>query len=393
MSNVKGIVKKDLDKIFKFPGAFFSTIILPGLILFLIYAIMGSSFSSLIGGNDSEFYSRIVIVNAPESFEQFIDQSEVSKINYSLFNESEVNEEDLINQVKENEYELLVVFDKDFDSKIEANSKPIIKLYGNDLSIESTNALYKMNTFISQLKSQILVDKEIDPVVFVDSYNSVADEEQVNAFGIAMLLPMLIITFVFAGALGVGADAIAGEKERGTLSTLLMAPIRRNEIVYGKVISTSIISLLSALSSFIGIIASLPFAKDIFGIQGSVSYGIVSYIQLLIIIIVLAMLASSVILLFSALAKSVKEATNYAMPIYIVAILTAVVSMFSAVSSNIGIYLIPIYNIAIGIKGVLTSNIDFINFMLVIIANILYVILAILILVRMFRSEKILFKK
>ena len=392
MRNIRGVIKKDLDKIFKFPGAIFSTIILPGLMLFLIYAIMGSSFSNLMGG-DTDYYNRVILINAPGSFNEYIDISEESKISYTISEEKNVDVEILKNELKENKWDLIVVFDSQFDEKIEQRLEPTLSIYGNDISSDSSVARNKINTFITDLKAKILTDRGINTNVITETYDSVADENQVNAFGLAMLLPMLIITFVFAGALGVGADAIAGEKERGTLSTLLMAPIRRNEIILGKVISTSIISLLSAVSSFVGIIASFPFAKEIFGIEGSVNYGIDKFAQLLIVIVILAMLASSIILLFSALAKSVKEATSYAMPIYIIAILTAVVSMFSKTPSDYSVYAIPIYNLAITIKGILSFDIKLTGFIIAILSNVLYITLVVVLLVRMFKSEKILFSK
>ena len=66
-----------------------------------------------------------------------------------------------------------------------------------------------------------------------------------------------------SSSLGIGADVIAGEKERGTLSTLLMAPITKTEIIVGKILATTIITLLSSVGSFLGIAASLPFATKI----------------------------------------------------------------------------------------------------------------------------------
>jgi sodium transport system permease protein len=69
---------------------------------------------------------------------------------------------------------------------------------------------------------------------------------------------MLIIMFLFSGAMSIGPDSIAGEKERGTIATLLVTPVKRSEIAIGKVMSLSIISLFSATSSFIGIMLSLP---------------------------------------------------------------------------------------------------------------------------------------
>jgi len=392
MKNIRGVMKKDLDKIFRFPSAIFSTIILPGLILFLMYAVMGTSLQSIVG-EDEEYYSKIILVNMPESFNPYIESKDVDKIDYTLYVDSNFDLELTINAIKEENYDLLVIFDKDFDNGIEMESQPKITLYGNELNNESSSALLKMNTIMSDYKNQILLDKGINQNVLINNFISVTDTQEKNAFGIAMLIPMLIITFVFAGALGVGADAVAGEKERGTLSTLLMAPIKRNEIILGKIASTTVLSLLSAISSFVGIIASLPFAKQMFGLEGAVVYPFGSYIQLFIIILILAMFASSTILICSTFAKSVKEATNFAMPLYIVAILIAVLSMFSSMPSKIGLYMIPIYNLALGIKGLLSFDLLNIQFAVIVISNIVYIAIIVFLLVKMFRNEKFMFSK
>ena len=70
----------------------------------------------------------------------------------------------------------------------------------------------------------------------------------------AMIMPMLMVSFLFSGSMGVAPEAIAGEKERGTMATLLVTPINRAHIAIGKILSLSVIALLSGLSSFLGVI-------------------------------------------------------------------------------------------------------------------------------------------
>lgn len=392
MKNIWGVVRKDLDKIFKFPGAFFSTIILPGLILFIIYAFMGSSFGGLISG-DENYFSKVTVVNAPVSFQEYINMDEEFKIEYNIITNGNFNLAEERQKLSDGNYDLLVVFEETFDDKVDNFDAPSINIYSNEIESESSIAMGKLTQIVSMYKQQLLENKGINPNIFNEVYESVVDEHKASAFGLSMLIPMLIITFVFAGALGIGADAIAGEKERGTLSALLMAPIKRNEIIVGKVISTSIISLSSSISSFIGIIASLPFAKEMFAVGEGVAYSIGAYVQLLAVIIVLAMFASSLLLVFSALAKTIKEASNYAMPVYMGAIILAVVSMFASMPDGVIVYAVPVYNVALALKGILSFDITLIQFFTVIISNIVYVFLLNLVLIRMFKSEKILFSK
>ena len=161
---------------------------------------------------------------------------------------------------------------------------------------------------------------------------------------------VLILSFILSSALGIGTDAVAGEKERGTLAKLLLLPIPRNHIIIGKILSTTFLTILSALSSFIGIMASLPFLKTIFaGNEGEIidviSYGASDVLLLLLVLLLLAALASSLLLLASTIAKTIKEASALAMPIFIGVMILPMVTMFSEkTDANPALYLIPFYN-------------------------------------------------
>ena len=392
MRNARKVMKKDLDKVFKFPSAIFSTLILPGLILFLIYALMGSTTSSLISG-DEDYFSKIHIINAPQSFEVYTTDEigDELKIDYS-FGEGTDNTVDL-EKLENGDYDLVIIFENNFDEGLSNNTKPLLSVYNEHTSMSSLGAMDKISGLINQYKESLLQEKGIDPIIISDAYASVTDINKSNAFGLATILPMIIVIFVFAGSMSIGADAIAGEKERGTLASLLMAPIKRNDLILGKVFSTSIISLLSSISSFLGVLAALPFMKSMFGLQGGVTYGVGSYLQLLVVIVLLAAFASSLVLVCSTIAKSVKEATNYALPVYFVAMLVAILTMFATWKTDLYLFAIPIYNIAIGLKGILSFELMTSQLIVVVVSNIIYICGLVFLLVRLFKSEKILYSK
>src|SRR5690554_8033770 len=72
------------------------------------------------------------------------------------------------------------------------------------------------------------------------------------------MLPFLLVIFLFSGVMQVSIESIAGEKERGTIATILTTPIKRSELAIGKIVSLSLIALVSAFSSFLGLILSIP---------------------------------------------------------------------------------------------------------------------------------------
>ncbi len=211
---------------------------------------------------------------------------------------------------------------------------------------------------------------------------------------LASLLPMLIMIFIVAGAMGIGNDTIAGEKERGTISTLLMAPISKNEIVLGKISAAVILTILSAMGSFIGIVASIPNAGPLFGETGNVAFGFATYLQLFVIIVMTALISVSAFVTTSTLAKNAKEAANYSMPLYMGILMLNVITQFSQLGEVSQLaYLIPFYNSILGIKSALMQDLTTINLLCIIVSNIaLFVVLSIST-IKLFKNEKVMFGK
>lgn len=236
---------------------------------------------------------------------------------------------------------------------------------------------------------------EIDPNIFAYVGESVYEEDRSGGTFLAMILPILILSFIFSSAMGIGTDAIAGEKERGTLAKLLLLPIARNDIIIGKILSTTVLTILSALSSFLGIIASLPFLKTLFAMDGGtmeISYSAGDVLLLLGILVLLAALASTLLLLSSTIARTVKEASAFATPLFIAVMVLPMMTMFSDKSSvSRGVYLIPIYNFIIVLKDLLSFNLDIVNYLLTAGSSLVVITALVLVLVKLFKSEKILY--
>lgn len=389
MKEIRQIIKKELDKIFKFPRVIFSTLILPGLLIFGIYSFMGTSLKGEID-RTTVYKPLIIMENAPDSFLDIFDSFQEQFI---IVDSEEITETVYKEMLVKSELDLVIKFSTNFeDSFFTGQSK--VELLANNANSNSYSAYVVFTEILNVYKEAEFEKLDIKTDIFVvDLDDTFTDEKKNVGMVLAMLMPMLIITFVFAGALSIGADAIAGEKERGTLATLLMAPIKRNSIIIGKIISTAIISITSAASSFIGVLASMPFAKDLFMIDASITYSITDYIILFAVLMVLGTLSSCLILLASTFAKSTKEATSYAMPIYIIAILIPTFSMFSNGKSESILYTIPIYNISLILKDIFSFDINVTNFIITISSTVAFTAILIFGLLKMFKNEKILFSK
>lgn len=391
MKNSFRVVKKELDKIFKFPRMIFTSLILPGLILFLIYAFMGAGINSMIDDTIEE-ESKIYVVNFPDSLE-FVFEVDLD-MNFEIIKAEDGELEELKQKVLDGEIDAIMYYDKDFDDLVNTETLPKVEVLYDSTSTTSGSASNKALTIIS-IHQQVLYDKfGINPQIFTLESKTIEDESQSGALILAMLLPTIIMTFIFASALGIGTDAIAGEKDRGTLATLLMLPVKRSEIIVGKIISTSTLTILSALSSFIGLLASLPFSSSIFGLEGGVNYGVLEIVGLVVILLLIALFASTVLLIISTLAKNIKEASTMAMPIYIIAIISPFISIFALndPSSKL-VYVLPIFNTISTLREILSFNFNLVNFIITFGSSIAYITLFIFILIRLFKSERVLYSK
>ena len=207
-----------------------------------------------------------------------------------------------------------------------------------------------------------------------------------------MLKPMLLIAFLFSGCMAVTPESIAGEKERGTMATLLATPIRRSEIAIGKITALSVLALISGTSSFIGLIFSLPKLIGV-GVSILSIYGIGEIALLFLIIMSTVLVIVGAMAMASAFSKNVKEATMLITPLMILGMVTGMLSMFVSAPTSFLFYLIPLYNASASIASVLAFETVMINLVVTTLANILYVIGFVWLLTKIFNSEKIMFAK
>lgn len=408
MKHVLNIIKKELDKVFKNPRLFFTTFIMPGVLIFAIYATMGNLANTELEKATNNT-SNIYIVDVSTSFKDIIDiynqtypegSEGALNTNFTYYSSEDVAKENLDKALENGECNAYVIFDKDFDDVLDnrltdqSAKLPEVSIYMLSTSTMSGVASDKVTALLNILKDIKIKETYGDITIINNMVVDMADEDLQSNFVLAMLLPMLLITFIFAGGLSIGTDSIAGEKERGTIATLLMAPINKNEIVVGKLVSSIIMTILSAIGSFIGVACSLPMSQGIFGNANLSLLSFSTMISLFALILSTALIAITIFMIASTIAKNIKEATTFSMPFYMIGVVLSLSTMFmEKLPTSIGSYLIPIYNLSLGFKGVLIGEIDLIYLLVVIGSNLIYFILGIILMSKLFKSEKIMFSK
>ncbi len=392
MKNIWTIFKKEIDRVFKDKRLIITLFILPGLFIFIIYNFIGNAIENMEDGEITD----IAIVNPTDTFNAIYTSGEtlnesIENINLITIDEDEVDAyKELID---DEEWNILIVFSENIEAYDGSGEQPVAIFYTNPKDASSSINRFRQYiiTYDEFLKTNLYGDTSF--IQYQEEYSDISEREMIGTI-LSSLLPMLVIMFLFSGAMSIGPESIAGEKERNTMSTLLITPIKRSELAIGKVLSLSVLSLVSSVSSFIGIIFSLPALLNLEDQSLSV-FNIGDYFLILVVLFSTIFVIIGIVSVVSAYARSLKEATTYITPIYILTVIVSITTMFSTgANENIFVYMIPIYNAVQSLVGIMTFTPNIGMFVLVTaISNSIYMIGFIYILNKMFNSEQIMFKK
>ena len=386
MNNVFTILKKELRRFFTDKRMLLS-LFLPGILIFIIYTAMGSVFSNFF--NPSDDYNYIVYIDNPVEEFNVINTTSPYKIEIKNFNNlSNEEKENYKNDIKNEKIDLLICFESDFYNKLNNGEKPNVEIYYLSTSTASST-IY--NYYFQTLNNNSMT---INYNYFVNqnsdiNYDLSTDEDKSKVV-ITMVLPFILVIMLFTGCMNVTTESIAGEKERGTIATLLVTPVKRSEIALGKILSLSITSIVSSISSFLGLALSLPKLLQGTGDITLSMYGISTYIYVLLIIIVITILFTTLLSIVSCFSKSIKEANQYATPLMFLIMAVSGATYFIS-NNNWYLYLIPIFNSINCLSEIFSLNFNLVNFLITIISNIVYISFGVFVVTKMFDNEKVMF--
>jgi len=237
---------------------------------------------------------------------------------------------------------------------------------------------------------------ELTPPLTIEAYD-VATGESLGRMILSRLLPYFMVLAILTGAMGLGAEITAGEKERSTIATLLVSQLSRTEIVLGKFLTVLTVSLVSSLLSAVGLLIGVRF----FGgglTPASVSGAAVFRLDLpalgwmLIVLIPLAVILAALVIIVGTYARSQKEASTYLLPIYMVIVLVGMMSMTGGVAFEGMRYLIPVANALYALQGIIVGDVVISNIVYTLIANVTCGVVLIAAAVRLFKREAVLFR-
>lgn len=365
----KVILSKELKRVFGDKKMVFSLFILPIILIAGIYGVM----FFLIGKEKSsinEHVSEVYVQNMPDNFSELMAGHTDCKINTIPAGESVESYKD---GLLDGTYDLVVVFPENFYENFKnadaGSALPDIKTFYNPSENNSGEARTRFTeTYLEEYKQLLLNERfgslNYAMVFSVDADNPdmiVQDDGKATGKILGTIIPYLITILIFGGAMGLGVDTIAGEKERGTIANLLISPIKRVDIIMGKIVSLAIVSVLSAAVYVISFIGSAVVLSGMGGmgemVNGlSLNFTTVQIIQFVVLLLGLVLLYVGIIGFVSLLAKNVKEAQSFIMPVYIIVMFAGMITMYSGDVTS-GSYMIPVYNTSAAFKGIFERTI------------------------------------
>src|ERR1043166_243482 len=261
-----------------------------------------------------------------------------------------------------------VEFPAHFEEDARARRQPVAKIYhfaGEMRSQIAVRSLQKiLRDYADQLVEARLSESGLTKDVlkpFESKEENVAPPEKVGGNVVGGLFPYLIIFLCFMGALAPAIDLTAGEKERGTIETILASPVGRLDLVVGKflmVFTASVVTAMVSLTSF-ALTFSLPFlaAREV-AKNSHIPFDIsvTGVAAVLLMMLPLAVMFAAALMTIALWSKTTKEAHSYASPLMLLVLMPAMAAMVPGFDLNVRLALVPVLNVSLVSKEVLTGN-------------------------------------
>lgn len=280
-----------------------------------------------------------------------------------------------------------------FDSDYELGKSPDLSLFYEGVNQEDLGRV----KFLIEMQDSIYTAKRMESIgkdySFIEPFDvvrrDIGDDNELIAKYAGGMLPYFFLAFCFMGCMIPAIDMFAGEKERGTIETLLTTPVRRLHIVIGKMIVITSFGLLSASLALLGLYVGLNFM----GMEGDfmdtikdmLSPGLIATLYIL--LVPLAIFFAGIMIPVSVYSKSFKEAQSILTPLNILVVLPAIFGFLPGVELDYTTAFIPILNVVLACKSLIGGHADMILIGITFFSLILLAAAAVFISIKQFGKE------
>ena len=311
-------------------------------------------------------------------------------------------------QISDKQLRAAVEIPAGFDAALDRGTPAEVKIYDYDGELRSGFAVGELRNFLNDYREKTVTARLAGrglPVALVKPFEvktqNVAPPEKVGGNLVGGLIPYLFILLCYTGAMYSAMDLTAGEKERGTMETILCSPVARTDLVLGKFLMVLTASLTAALISMISMGLTFVVGGILMGatrMTAAAKAGPLPMLDPAGLLLVLAMvlpvavLFSAVLLAVSLFAKTIKEASSYVSPMIMLIIIPAMMGLMPGVELNARLALVPILNIALVSKELVSGVFHWQYLALIFGSTCVYAAAALAFCVHLFNREEVLFR-
>ena len=378
-NNVFNILKKELREMFRDKKSLAMMLVIPIFIPLLVIG-MSALFESQMNMPITD-YNRIGFNYELNSVEEsIIDDLEINPI-YDT-------EENLKEQFEKGEIVLYVTKNNNVYTINGDDSDTTA--YASSL-VESYFQIYK-----DYLQTDYLANHNVDPsevLNIITLEENIVTEDNFFASYVTNYAFFFIIMAITVSATYPATDATAGEKERGTLETLLTFPIKSKDIIIGKFLSVSLSSIITGVLSLVLAILSLKIANNMFSIYEGMNLMLSSssLIFALIVILAYSFLISGLCIAIASKSKTFKEAQSALTPLTFISFFPGMIAFMIGITTTNVYACIPFLNYTLIFTDITSGNINFIHILLMLISTVIIIIVILKIIIKQYKSERVLF--
>ncbi|MGD2044972.1 MAG: ABC transporter permease subunit/CPBP intramembrane protease [Gemmatimonadota bacterium] len=382
------VFRKELRETLRDRRTLFVMIAVP--VLLYPAVLIGTEQLYLLGTRnlESETSSVAVVGDAPESLLEVLGRTESLTLTSV--------EGDPVEAVRLQTVNAVVVMGRDAGTE---GTREITLLY-NAASDRSQRAHAELRRSLDAWGDTVLVRRLRDrglpatfaaPVAVADS--SIARPTEMGGYTMGRILPLLLVMMTVLGAFYPAIDLAAGEKERGTLETLLTAPVPAGAVVAGKFVTVALIGVVAAGLNLASMLLTFQTGvlqvTEVIGLE--VSLQLRSVLAIFLTLIPLAVLFGAVFLGLAVRSSSFKEAQNALTPIYMLALFPAMLPLFPGIDFGPLFAVMPVAGVAFLFRDLMVGDADWWLGSLVLAATTFYAAAALVFAARAFGNERVLF--
>jgi sodium transport system permease protein len=397
--NAVGIVyRKELTEWLRDRRTLISTVLVP-LLMFPILISGMISVSSVLLGNAKKEIPKVMIIegdDSPEVLEALHDIKDLQFVPYA---------ENWRDQITDKEIRAAVRIPKGFQASLQNGNSQTVEIYYYEGEIKSEFGAEHVEKSLTEYKDKIVAGrlkaKDLSASVlspFEIKKENTAPPEKVSGAGVGSFIGYMVIILSMTGAMYPAIDLTAGEKERGTMETILSSPVSRLELVLGKFLLVLSASLTTAILSVISMGSSFYFLGHSQAVASSGEHGLqmnlgwISILAVFLMALPLSVLFSAVLMTVALFAKTYKEAQSYLTPMTFVVVIPAIASVMPGVELSPKLALIPILNTSLVCKEIITGTYHWHSILVIFASTCVYAAAAIFLAVKMFQRESVLFR-